>query len=652
MATKARIATSEISGLMTASPSGDPSPAVCLIFPPLVQSSFGQYYASLPTLAAFLSASGLGTQQIDLNEEFALCLLDREHLETLASYRTMTGERLSDDSCEPIAAAWLRDHRSSLFDSAGRHAFNANTPPTRLLAAVAQPYLVDPPRKELQGPGVLRTSIAAVYRRLFEGTRIVERIAQSAALIGISVPMGPQLLPTLVLADLLKSAHPDKRIVVGGPTLSLMPDDEVETFLAHHPYLDAAIKFDGELPLLELAHQARDGRWEPQRVAGVTAKNGQTVSTCPPRPGLHPNQLPHLLYDEQILGRLADPELSVLQARGCYWGKCAYCDYVQLYDGSPPYRGRSPVSLVEEIRAQLARYSVHRFTFITESIPPAFARKACEFLLDQSIDISWTSFIMVDRRFDLDLLRLMRSAGCDYLIVGMETMNDRVLKLVDKSATREENIRFIKDSHEAGIDLRVNLIPDLPSTTVAEADDALAEIAQLQELLSSVTVFPFEATRSSRVGQHPELYGLAQHSAATTSGQAQYSANHLEYVDPAMSSAERDRIHKAYESFAVHVNSRGQGDESYQPPTDPLVSGKLMRVNTEYLVCRESDASLCWTNIVTWEQITIGQPMAGVAADLMSGDPFTPEDVTRRLGQHGAELLSLLRSEGLLDSYE
>ena len=68
---------------------------------------------------------------------------------------------------------------------------------------------------------------------------------------------------------------------------------------------------------------------------------------------------------------------------------------------------------------------------------------------------------MVDRRFDAELLQLMAASGCDCLVVGLESMVTRVLQRVHKSADREENIRFLRQAHAAGIELAVNLIPDL-----------------------------------------------------------------------------------------------------------------------------------------------------------------------------------------------
>jgi len=62
-------------------------PAVALVFPPLVESSFGGYYPSTAVLAGWLYANGVSCTQIDLNADFAEYLLASGALLDLATGR-------------------------------------------------------------------------------------------------------------------------------------------------------------------------------------------------------------------------------------------------------------------------------------------------------------------------------------------------------------------------------------------------------------------------------------------------------------------------------------------------------------------------------------------------------------------------------------
>ncbi|MBT2450997.1 radical SAM protein [Streptomyces sp. ISL-43] len=598
---------------------------VVLAFPPLVESSFGRYFPSLAVLAGYLGSRGIPADQWDLNEEFALALLDQEHLRAAAEGRLTGLPPTSAEVMSAVAGRWLGAHPEVLFDAEGRHAFAADTGAAYLLSALAKPYLVDPEPEWLGDGELLGSGRTEVYRAFYERLGLGRRIPGDVRLFGISVPMGPQLIPALLLAEAVKRARPELRVVLGGPTLSLMQEEDLSVLLRTHHQVDAVIRFDGELPLVRLYEQACDGGvWDPAAVPGTSARSGESVVHAAPGPGLHPNVLPHADYDRVLLGRLAGAEIGIMQARGCYWGKCDYCDFVELYDGSPPYRGRSVKTFVAELEHQVEVHGVRHFELITESIPPAFARRFCDEVISRGLDVTWNSFAMVDRRFDAELLRLMVRAGCEYLVIGMETTNSRVLKLVHKSADRDENIRFMREAHDAGMKLRVNLIPDLPSTTLEEALEALGDVAEMADCVELFTVFPFEATRSSEIGRNPERFGLVVASEiAGTDQQAQYALNHLGSIDPAMTDHERLRVHRAFRDFSVAHGSdrmRETGTAFLDRMPEP---GEPVRFGLEYLDVLPRGGELVVTHILRRERTVLPAVVAAALAPWRDGSPLT-----------------------------
>jgi hypothetical protein len=514
-------------------------PDVSLIFPPLVTTNFGQYYPSLAVLAAALHEAGRSVDQLDLNEGFVDRLLRSDHLAEVGAGRLL-GEPVAAGSDAAVAARLLRSRLDALYDRQGRHRFGGSAPDTmRLLTMLVS---------ERFG-----RSAQARFYDAFADQALTGR--PGAALVGITVPMGPQLAPAVVLARVLRRHYPAARIVLGGPAISLMDPLDLATLLTGVTEIDAAVRFDGEKPLLELIRQALSGDWRPEEIGGVSACTAAGVVHVPPAAGLPLGLLPFGRYDEALLARLHDPEIGIVQARGCYWGKCSYCDFVELYDGSPRYRTRTPALLVDEMQAQTGRHGVRRFAIVTESLPPAFARRMSEEILARGLEVSWNSFAMVDRRFDEQTLRSMAESGCEYLVIGAETMTDRVLALVSKSATGADNEAFFRTAARAGIRLRVNLIPDLPSTSYDEALAALAAFDELRDCFESIAVFPFEATRSSEVGREPARFGLVVAGDRPVLGQAQYAGNHLPNLDPAMSAEQRAEVHARYRAFAAEVNA-------------------------------------------------------------------------------------------------
>ena len=248
--------------------------------------------------------------------------------------------------------------------------------------------------------------------------------------------------------------------------MTLMEDSILGLLLNEVPEIDAVVRYEGEGPIQHLAQQLRDGIWEPETIANVHTR------AAPVRPGKNALRLRHVplaLYAPELMARLAAPRLSVQQARGCYWGKCAYCDYIKLYNSRMLYDGQSVDDMVDEVRRFLTYHNVNKFWLVTEALPPRIGLRFAKRIIEHGLRIDWRSFAMVDRGFTVEILSAMRESGCSSLTVGLESMTTRVLQNVRKKATADDNIAFLKAVRVAGMRIDLNLIPDLPTTTANEA---------------------------------------------------------------------------------------------------------------------------------------------------------------------------------------
>ncbi|MFI6730642.1 B12-binding domain-containing radical SAM protein [Streptomyces atratus] len=589
---------------------------VHLIFPPMVETNFGSLYPASAVLAGYLESIDIATSQEDLNERFAEYLLTPEITSRLANGSI---EGVFTDSLCAAAARWSQQNRNLLINEEGKHCFNREDRYGWVMEMLAQPFSIN--SEEMTQEEGRDVTAFEFYEKFYTWEGVERKITGKTKLVGISVAMGPQLAPALILSSMLKSAHPQLRIVLGGAVLSLMQPSDLSLLLKSNSAIDCVVRYDGEQPLAELAQQAITNEWNPTKVPGVSVIDEGALLQVAPAPGPNLNSLPLPKYSREALAKLTNPTLSITQARGCYWGKCDYCDFVELYGGSQPFRGRHPKGFADEIETLVRDFSIRRFNLVTESIPPAFARRLSTELLERNIDVRWNSFAMVDRRFDRELLELMVQAGCELLVIGLETMVTRVLKLVHKSADREENIRFLRDAHEAGMRLCVNLIPDLPSTTYEEAMSALRDMESLSGYVDMVSVFPFEATRSSKIGRSPEEFGLLSLAESDAVGQSQYALNHLHNKDPAMTDSQRQEVYRRYQGFARKINTRND-DNEFQP-ADALRPGALLRVPVEQLDVHTVGDSMVLTHMGARTRVTLPLVAAKILQPYLSGDPFS-----------------------------
>lgn len=607
---------------------------VCLIFPPTVSSGFGRYYPAGAVLAAYLAEHGVTARQTDLNTELALRLIEPDFLEAAGEGHFFAGAPPLEISAMPaVAARLLAKNRARLLDAEGRHDFADPEGPGFLLHELARPINIDCPIGDLAEPGELLTWQLAFYEDFYACRESADWADGEIALFGITVAMGPQLAPACALAAHLRRTRPDARIIFGGPALSLLPEDDLGLLLELVPAIDTIVRFDGEAPLLALARQARSGDWSPHSVANSSTRSRDGVAHAPLQPGPSLHALPMANYEPALLGGMRAPELGIVQSRGCYWGECAYCDFVELYGASRAFRARTAEAVVDEIAWQKAATGATRFTLITEAISPGFSRRFAALLIERGLAIRWNSFAMVDHRFRPDDLALMARSGCEHLVIGLETMTDRVLRLVRKAATQESNLTFLRDAAGAGIRLYVNLIPDLPSTTYAEAMAALDVLRDVQHCLANVTVFPFEATRSSDVGRHPGDFGLTPGQPRAATGQAEFTANHLGAFDMAMTDEERRAAIKAFRDFGARVNA-ARAAEGQPLRTGPVVREALFRVaenDVDIAIARDEVQLFNWRQHCGWS----GPRGVAALADRLRGEAFDQRAFLELAGGEG-----------------
>ena len=92
-----------------------------------------------------------------------------------------------------------------------------------------------------------------------------------------------------------------------------------------------------------------------------------------PLPDFDGLPLDHYFVPERIIPYLA--------TRGCYWGRCTFCDHGQGYFDQ--YRGMTAQHVVEQVTALRDKYQCKHFLFSDESYPPALFKKVSQLLVDQ-----------------------------------------------------------------------------------------------------------------------------------------------------------------------------------------------------------------------------------------------------------------------------
>ncbi len=158
-----------------------------------------------------------------------------------------------------------------------------------------------------------------------------------------------------------------------------------------------------------------------------------------------------LYRDPNIL----DHERSMLiySGRGCLFN-CNFC-----YRMEKGLRVRSADNVIDEMRALKEQYNVSYIGFYDELLVNSVDRvtEFCEKLIDAKLDIHWNCNGRLNFA-KLDMLKLMKRAGCVFINYGIESLDEQALKNMNKNLTVKQITTGIENTLEAGISPGFNII--------------------------------------------------------------------------------------------------------------------------------------------------------------------------------------------------
>jgi radical SAM superfamily enzyme YgiQ (UPF0313 family) len=283
--------------------------------------------------------------------------------------------------------------------------------------------------------------------------------------IGIS-SMTPTINISTAVAVACKTVLPETPIVLGGAHASMYP---VET-LQMNDSIDFAVFGEGEFTMLELINSP-----DIADIEGLAYRNGSVVKKNPPRPFIENlDELPfparHLLpmdlYSSGVSLSKRKPQATMITSRGCIF-HCSFCSKSIF---GRDYRVRSPENVVAEIEQLIKDYGVKEISFWDDiwGLKRSWAVEMCNLLIEKDLDLTWSCETRVNL-VDLEMLKLMKKAGCWNIFYGIESGNQDLLDIINKGITLEQSRNAVKWTKQAGIEVRANFMLALPGETPEKA---------------------------------------------------------------------------------------------------------------------------------------------------------------------------------------
>jgi hypothetical protein len=499
-------------------------------------------HLALPALTAYLRENGVEVIQRDLNVEVFDRVLSSKRLRTVLRQLRKKEKRIALKGMNPAlqqgnmeAIAWARreGHRiaanieqakatvrsKSFFDAApGRDALLTLADGLMLASVPFYPSEFRITSYESAYPvdasQAIRASVQDTqfnfFRNLLQVMIMPQIRREEPDVVGISLTSSEQIVAAFTLASLIKEAGLPTHVTLGGKLITgwreLLPKAEPLWDL-----FDSAITFEGEVALLRLVKaldSAPDGGADLSTVPNLMYRDESGIrvnTTKEPEPA---ECLPIPDFDGMPFDLYLAPDLvlPVWASRGCYWGRCAFCNVG--YGESRHFDELQAERVAEEMVALCEAYGAKDFFFVDEALSPRMLKTLSSQLIEMGACFNWATCVRFEPSIDAELLRLMRRAGCRFLSFGMESGSQHVLDLMDKGTRVEAMERILQDSAAAGIWNHTFLFFGFPGETEEDARETIEFFQANRGFIHSISSSVFLLERHARAWADPQAYDI------------------------------------------------------------------------------------------------------------------------------------------------
>jgi len=259
-------------------------------------------------------------------------------------------------------------------------------------------------------------------------------------------------------ARILKTIHPDIKIVLGGPEVGPIG----AKYLREHSFLDVVIKGEGEITFSELMEYYL-GQAGIEEIAGITYRSNGQVIENPDRPPIENlSEIPSPYLEGLLIPR--DKVTYIETYRGCIF-KCHYC-----FEGKnlPKLRFFPDERVKKEIDFIMSHPEIKTFHFVDTVFN--FRKDRLEKIAGMIASANrygaeLRTVEIIAEFVDQETVELFKKAHVRSIETGPQTVNEDTLKNVNRFYKAEQfrnGVRLLEDN---GIEVTADLIIGLPGDT-------------------------------------------------------------------------------------------------------------------------------------------------------------------------------------------
>ncbi|MFC1692659.1 B12-binding domain-containing radical SAM protein [Candidatus Latescibacterota bacterium] len=327
-------------------------------------------------------------------------------------------------------------------------------------------------------------------------------------IVGVSF-MTNQYDEAINISNLVKDIDSNIIVLVGGPHVSALPEEVVSL-----ESIDIAVIGEGEITILEVASNLLDRNRdsdEIEAINGIAYKKQGKIHINNPRQLIQDMDsipfpawplLPINRYSIPATGgEAAENVFAIISSRGCP-NQCVFCDSHTIFGRK--FRTRSAQNIFDELVYLNEHFGATQFDFVDDTMTVNKNRiySLCNLIINNKPEFKWMCNSRVNT-VDLEMLKLMKKAGCVRVEFGVESGDPDVLKKCKKGIKIEQ----IKNAHAMAREAGLSIGSFVMVGNLGENFSAVKKTKNLLEQLDTDDIFisittPFPGTEIYKIAQH------------------------------------------------------------------------------------------------------------------------------------------------------
>lgn len=270
--------------------------------------------------------------------------------------------------------------------------------------------------------------------------------------------------PIQEIVAFIKKYSPSSKIIIGGPYIygNMFLSEEVKKEIIHKAlggdiYI---ISPQGEDTLFEVINAIKFNR-NYKTINNISYKEGSQIINNP----ISHNyiKLDENMIDWDLFRNDIKYYMTVRTALSCPLS-CAFCTYPTWSGNNYSYVGVDSIKYELDKLEKSGKVKTVYFTDDTFNVPIDRFKEILKMMIKENYSFTWHSYIRC-QYLDDEALELMKKSKCTGVMLGVETADNKLLKMMNKNATIEEYREAIIKLKKNNIQTMVYLLIGFPGET-------------------------------------------------------------------------------------------------------------------------------------------------------------------------------------------